>query len=80
MRILEYCTPTVLDAGFPLVKAFIRATWLFDTWNLLPKVMDVTLEFANSPFAASYFVIFSKAFFADARNLFVSAFVCAAER
>ena len=72
--------PTMLDARFALVKAFIRAAWLFDSWDLLPKVMDVTLEFADFPFPASYFVIFSEAFFADAKNLFASAFVCAAKR
>jgi len=33
-----------------LVKAFVRATWLLDSWNLLPKVMDVRLEFADFPF------------------------------
>jgi len=32
------------------VKAFVRATWLLDSWNLLPKVMDVRLEFADFPF------------------------------
>jgi D-3-phosphoglycerate dehydrogenase len=32
------------------VKAFIRATWLLDSWDLLPKVMDVRLEFADFPF------------------------------
>jgi D-3-phosphoglycerate dehydrogenase len=33
-----------------LLKAFIRATWLLDSWNLLSKVMDVRLEFADFPF------------------------------
>jgi phosphoglycerate dehydrogenase-like enzyme len=33
-----------------LVKAFIRATWLLDSWNLLSKAMDVRLEFADFPF------------------------------
>jgi len=32
------------------VKAFVRATWLLDSWNLLPRVMDVRLEFADFPF------------------------------
>lgn len=32
------------------MKAFVRATWLLDSWNLLPKVMDVRLEFADFPF------------------------------
>lgn len=32
------------------VKAFIRATWLLDTWNILPKEMDVRMEFADFPF------------------------------
>jgi len=32
------------------VKAFIRATWLLDTWHLLPKEMDVRMEFADFPF------------------------------
>jgi glyoxylate reductase len=32
------------------MKAFVRATWLLDSWNLLPKVMDVRLEFADLPF------------------------------
>jgi len=50
LRILKYCTSRVLDARFALVKAFIRATWLLDSWDLLPRVMDVTLEFADFPF------------------------------
>ena len=33
-----------------LVKAFVRATWLLDSWNLLSEVMDVRLEFADFPF------------------------------
>lgn len=32
------------------MKAFVRATWLLDSWDLLPKVMDVRLEFADFPF------------------------------
>ena len=40
----------MLDARFALVKAFIRATWLLDSWDLLTRVMDVTLEFADFPF------------------------------
>ena len=32
------------------MKAFIRATWLIDAWDLLPKVMDVRIEFADFPF------------------------------
>jgi len=32
------------------VRAFIRATWLLDTWHLLPKEMDVRMEFADFPF------------------------------
>jgi len=32
------------------VKALVRATWLLDSWDLLPKVMDVRLEFADFPF------------------------------
>ena len=32
------------------MKAFVRATWLLDSWNLLPKVMDMRLEFADFPF------------------------------
>jgi len=31
------------------MKAFVRATWLLDSWNLLSKVMDVRLEFADFP-------------------------------
>jgi len=50
LRILKYCTSSVLDARSAPVKAFIRATWLLDSWDLLPKVMDVTLEFADFPF------------------------------
>jgi phosphoglycerate dehydrogenase-like enzyme len=33
-----------------VMKAFIRATWLLDSWNLLPRIMDVRLEFADFPF------------------------------
>jgi phosphoglycerate dehydrogenase-like enzyme len=32
------------------VKAFIRATWLLDSWNLLSEVVDARLEFADFPF------------------------------
>jgi len=32
------------------MRAFVRATWLLDSWNLLPEVMDVRLEFADFPF------------------------------
>ena len=32
------------------MKAFVRATWLLDSWNLLSEVMDVRLEFADFPF------------------------------
>ena len=31
------------------MKAFIRATWLIDAWNLLPEVMDTRIEFADFP-------------------------------
>jgi len=31
------------------VRAFIRATWMIDAWNLLPKVMDTRIEFADFP-------------------------------
>jgi len=50
LRILKYCTSSVLDARSAPTKAFIRVTWLLDSWDLLPKVMDVTLEFADFPF------------------------------
>jgi lactate dehydrogenase-like 2-hydroxyacid dehydrogenase len=40
----------VLDARIALVRAFIPATWLLDSWGLLPEVMDVRLEFADFPF------------------------------
>jgi phosphoglycerate dehydrogenase-like enzyme len=40
----------VLDVRVYVMKAFIRATWLLDSWDLLPKVMDVRLEFADFPF------------------------------
>jgi hypothetical protein len=43
-------TSSVLDARSAPVKAFIRATGLLDSRDLLPKVMDVTLEFADFPF------------------------------
>jgi hypothetical protein len=39
----------VLDARSALVKAFVRATHL-DSWDLLQKVIDVRLEFADFPF------------------------------
>jgi lactate dehydrogenase-like 2-hydroxyacid dehydrogenase len=32
------------------MKAFIRAMWLLDSWDLLPREMDVTLELADFPF------------------------------
>jgi phosphoglycerate dehydrogenase-like enzyme len=32
------------------MKAFVRTTWLLDSWDLLPKVIDVRLEFADFPF------------------------------
>jgi len=31
------------------LRAFIRATWLIDAWDLLPKVMDTRIEFADFP-------------------------------
>ena len=31
------------------MRAFIRATWLIDAWNLLPEVMDTRIEFADFP-------------------------------
>jgi phosphoglycerate dehydrogenase-like enzyme len=40
----------VLDARFALVKAFVRATWLLDSWDLLQKEIDIRLEFADFPF------------------------------
>jgi len=32
------------------VRAFIRATWLIEAWDILPKHMDVRIEFADFPF------------------------------
>jgi hypothetical protein len=40
----------VLDARLALVKAFVRATWLIDSWDLLQKEIDIRLEFADFPF------------------------------
>jgi phosphoglycerate dehydrogenase-like enzyme len=40
----------VLDGRVFPVKAFVRATWLLDSWDLLTEVMDVRLEFADFPF------------------------------
>jgi len=31
------------------MRAFIRATWLVDAWNLLPDVMNTRIEFADFP-------------------------------
>ncbi|HUO42277.1 MAG TPA: NAD(P)-dependent oxidoreductase [Methylomirabilota bacterium] len=31
------------------MRAFIRATWLVEAWNLLPTVMDTRIEFADFP-------------------------------
>jgi len=31
------------------VRAFIRATWIIEAWDLLPKVMDTRIEFADFP-------------------------------
>jgi hypothetical protein len=32
------------------MRAFVRATWLLDDWDLLSKEMDVRVEFADIPF------------------------------
>ena len=34
------------------MKVFIRATWLLDAWDLLPKQLDTRIEFADFPFLA----------------------------
>jgi len=31
------------------VRAFIRATWIIEAWDLLPRVMDTRIEFADFP-------------------------------
>ena len=34
------------------MRAFIRATWLIEAWDILPKHMDTRIEFADFPFLA----------------------------